>query len=261
MLARLLACFRCCKTSEKGDPYLQPLNLISSNGRTLITVNELVEQSIAARERLWVSLGSLEPFALSQNASSSSSGSGTLAAAGPKWPAGRQSFRVIHRPGGTVLLVSDGLSDPFDDIQEGEGNVNGFGVEFFIETPADELPATLSDAKNSWQFQLLFTLLSTEAEGVHGAIPEDNKRTHVNRAARVGALLGMTDLQPAAAGGVPEKIDGMPLTDVRLVNIKLISVTELKLITDRGAEGRRKLAELFSGPDRLVSSLRRSSAI
>lgn len=53
----------------------------------------------------------------------------------------------------------------------------------------------------------------------------------------------------------------MPLTDVRLVNIKLISVTELKLITDRGAEGRRKLAELFSGPDRLVSSLKRSSAV
>ena len=61
--------------------------------------------------------------------------------------------------------------------------------------------------------------------------------------------------------GVPDKIDGMPLTDVRLVNIKLISVTELKLITDRGAEGRRKLAELFSGPDRLVSSLKRSSAV
>ena len=66
-------------------------------------------------------------------------------------------------------------------------------------------------------------LLSTEAEGVHDAVPEDYKRTHVNRAARVGALLGLTDLVPASAGGVPEKIDGMPLTDVRLVNIKLIS--------------------------------------
>lgn len=259
---------------------MQPLNLIS-NGRSLTSVDELVEQSMAARERLWRSLGSLEPFALSQTASSSGSnpaGGGLLG--GPKWPAGRQSFRVIHRANGNVMLVSDGLSDPFDDIQEGEGNVNGFGVEFFVETPGDEIAASLSEVKNSWQFQLLFTvaqlaaghggirsiiddmqLLSTEAEGVHDAIPEDYKRTHVNRAARVGALLGLTDLQPAVAGGVPEKIDAMPLTDVRLVNIKLISVTELKLITDRGAEGRRKLAEMFAGEDRLVSSLRRSSVV
>ena len=53
----------------------------------------------------------------------------------------------------------------------------------------------------------------------------------------------------------------MPLTDVKLVNIKLLTLAELKLITDRGAEGRRRLSELFSGPDRLVSSLHRPSAI
>lgn len=71
-----------------------------------------MEQSSAARERVWRQLGSLEPFALSQNASS-----GPLA--GPKWPALRQNFRVIHRPNGNVMIVSDGLSDPFDDIHEG----------------------------------------------------------------------------------------------------------------------------------------------
>ena len=51
----------------------------------------------------------------------------------------------------------------------------------------------------------------------------------------------------------------MPLTDVRFVNIKLITLAELKLITERGAEGRRKLAELFEGPTRLVSALARPS--
>ena len=105
----------------------------------------------------------------------------------------------------------------------------------------------------------------------------------------------------------------MPLTEVRLVNIKLITLQarwapglergpptrgggaregargsseapcgaqhprapppppppcpppsptqELKLITDRGAEGRRKLSELFQTDNRLVSSLTRPSAL
>ncbi len=48
---------------------------------------------------------------------------------------------------------------------------------------------------------------------------------------------------------------------VRLVNIKLISLTELKLITDRGAEGRRKLSELLAGDGRLVSSINREAVI
>ncbi len=61
--------------------------------------------------------------------------------------------------------------------------------------------------------------------------------------------------------GIPNKIEGMPLTDVLLVNIKLLTLQELKLITDRGAEGRRKLSDTFAGPDRLVSSLVRNSAI
>lgn len=36
--------------------------------------------------------------------------------------------------------------------------MNGYGLEFYIETPADELPARVEDALRSWQFQLLFTV-------------------------------------------------------------------------------------------------------
>jgi hypothetical protein len=137
----------------------------------------------------------------------------------------------------------------------GENNVNGFGLEFFIETPADEIGSSLTDIKKSWQFQLLYTvsqlaagcaatrdmqlplhpwlmwdwrhsvcftsclpmftplsaghggisniiddmqLLSTEAEGVNEAIPEDRRKALVNRAGRVGALLGLTDTRIGA---------------------------------------------------------------
>ena len=115
------------------------------------------------------------------------------------------------------MLVSDGLSDPFDDLQA-DANVNGWGLEFFIETPAAELGASPAEIKASWQFQLLYTvcslaaghggirhiiddmqLLSTEAEGVSEAVPQDHKKTHVNKAARVGALLGLI-AQPEAIG-------------------------------------------------------------
>lgn len=60
---------------------------------------------------------------------------------------------------------------------------------------------------------------------------------------------------------MPSKIEGMPLTDVLLVNIKLLTLPELKLITEKGAEGRRRLNDLFMGPERLVSSLTRPSVV
>lgn len=58
---------------------------------------------------------------------------------------------------------------------------------------------------------------------------------------------------------MPERFEGMPLTDVLLVNIKLLTLTELKLITEKGTEGRRRLNELFSGAPRLVSSAKRGA--
>ena len=42
-------------------------------------------------------------------------------------------------------------------------------------------------------------LLSTEAEGVSEAVPEERRRALVNRAGRVGALLGLTDTRIGAA--------------------------------------------------------------
>lgn len=230
-----------------------------------------MEQSCAARDRLWASLGTVEPFVLSQ-----------ASAGGPwneaRWPASRQSFRAIRRSNGTTLLVSDGLSDPFDDVHDGGGNVNGYSLEFYIATPTEELGTTPDEIRESWQFQLLFTvatlavghgsirgiledmgLLSTEAEGVAEAVPEAAWGEHVNAVGRVGALLGLPD----PTGAVPERIPGMPLTDVILVSIKLLQLPELQLISDRGAAGRRRLADLFcQDPDKaVVSSLNRPSVI
>lgn len=197
--------------------------------------------------------------------------------------------------------------------------MNGFGLEFYIEAPASEFGdaadaafgsgaptstssgsgPTLHAAKASWQFQLLYTvaqlaaghggirgimdemrLLSTEAEGVAGAMPPSTSTTSegatggaqaaavVTPAGRVGALLGLR--ADALAGGAesdgrapppPDRIRGMPLTDVLLVNVKLLTLAELGLITERGAAGRAQLDAAFRGAGRLVSSLSRPSVV
>jgi hypothetical protein len=46
-----------------------------------------------------------------------------------------------------------------------DGNVNGFGLEFYLETPEDELTGGMHAVKQSWQFQLLYTV-SQLAAGV-----------------------------------------------------------------------------------------------
>lgn len=146
--------------------------------------------------------------------------------------------------------------------------------------PHQEIGHAPSEIKKSWPFQLLYTisqlaaghggirniiddmhLLSTEAEGVQEVIPQDHKRTHVNGAGRVGALLGLSDVPHASGQCIPVTFDDMPFSSVKLINIKLLTLPELKLITDHGAEGRQKLAELFVGEQKMVSSLDRPSVI
>lgn len=136
---------------------LQPLALFNPKA-SQTSLEQLLEESQVARTRVYSSLGSLQSFTLTE--------AQTLVGA-PRWPAQRQTFQVIRRPGGTVLLVSDGLSDPFDDLQA-DANVNGYGLEFFIETPDAELGSSPAEVKASWQFQLLYTVCSLAAG--HGGI-------------------------------------------------------------------------------------------
>ena len=119
---------------------------------------------------------------------------------------------VSHTP--TTLF-----SFPSSSVLPGDGNVNGYGLEFYIEAPPSELAPSVHDAKASWQFQLLYTvsqlaaghggiraimdemrLLSTEAEGVASALPPSAAAAHVNAAGRVGALLGLRS-RPGDADG------------------------------------------------------------
>jgi hypothetical protein len=88
-----------------------------------------------AREAFWRTLGKLGEEVI------------TLIVVGGSWPARRQVWRVIHRPGGRTLLVTDGLSDFF--VDRAEPSV-GFGLELALET--DE---SLNGVEKSWLLLLL----------------------------------------------------------------------------------------------------------
>ena len=52
----------------------------------------------------------------------------------------------------------------------GDGNVNGYGLEFYIETPAEELPERTEEVPKSWQFQLLYTVSQLAAGGFNSRL-------------------------------------------------------------------------------------------
>lgn len=107
------SCFGCCvsKQDVDGDSHLQPLNMFEPRNQN--TLEDLLERSTAARKDTWQELGTVEPLVLNDSANPALLG-------GPKWPALRQAFRVVRpRMGGNVILASDGLSDPFDDVTLG----------------------------------------------------------------------------------------------------------------------------------------------
>ncbi|WP_235216524.1 imm11 family protein [Archangium violaceum] len=99
---------------------------------------ELLEPPPAARRAAWKSLGRLDEMAVAPRAICY------------EWPGHRQDWAIIHREPGRILLVSEGLSDPF--IARLEPSV-GFGLELALETELAELP--LDAIEGSWPYVLL----------------------------------------------------------------------------------------------------------
>lgn len=80
----------------------------------------------------------------------------------------------------------------------GEGNVNGFGLEFFIETPSDEIADSVEEIKTSWQFQLLYTV-SQLAAGVQPAAASKPSCTTAQGLLTVHHAQGLLAVQAMAA--------------------------------------------------------------
>jgi hypothetical protein len=192
---------------------------------------ELREQTDAAREAFWRTLGRLDEEAI------------IPIVVGGAWPARRQVWRIIHRPGGRSLLVTDGLSDYFAD--RAEPSV-GFGLEVALET--DE---PLGDVEKSWPLLLLERVGNELAQ--HESVREKVKAGFLSmevagqgiseplltKEGRVGVLLGME------SSTLPRSFT-MPAGEVRLVTVKVLMPAELAYLLEHGKRGRDELVRRFT---------------
>jgi hypothetical protein len=207
-------------------------------------LRERYKQTDTAREAFWRTLGRLDEELL------------IPIVAGGSWPARRQAWRLVHRPGGSSLLVTDGLSDFYVDREEPSV---GFGLELALET--DE---PLGRVDQSWQQRLLervgdevaahervrerlkVGMMSMEVSG------KDMPPELVTAEGRVAVLLGIE------AGTLPRSFD-MPAGAVRLVTLQVLLPGELEYLLKQGKRGQEELVRRFmaSGQQHRVSARRR----
>ncbi|MBX3751815.1 MAG: suppressor of fused domain protein, partial [Opitutaceae bacterium] len=233
--------------------------------------NPAFQASANARDRYWASIGEVEPDVISHLISPGLMGE-------PAWPTLRQAYRVVRR-GSSVILATDGMSDPFDDAEEG----NGFEMELMLETA--HIPDELADPpgggidrlKESWAFDVLVTMASTVA-GVGGIVDRlDDFGGFISTEApgasgspriagqvpsrfilddSLGFLLG------APTPDFPVSVPGMPLSPVRIVPIVLLTAEELAYIRKGGAAERAEVARrLAASPTGHRCDLERASVI
>ncbi|WP_392508663.1 hypothetical protein ACF3NT_05005 [Naumannella halotolerans] len=159
----------------------------------------------------------------------------------PAWPNTRQSYRVV-RTEQTVIIASDGLSDPGRDDTER----SGFGCEVYIET-ADLAGADFEQIKTS----PYFTVIENFAQNVAnlGGISDKIEQFGVlSMEFPLGDLLPSLSTEHGSVGGLiglPAGRNGTidaPLGRVDFVPVTLISPAELEAVVAGGAAARAEIA-------------------
>jgi hypothetical protein len=191
----------------------------------------------AALDAYWATVGCVDADLLSYMVNPQFQGA-------PPWPNMRQAFRVIRTPD-TLILASDGLSDPFvsTDIMD----VSGFGMEVFVELPG--LQTMTQDAiMASAAFGLIESLARNVADA-GGLIPRLKKfgllSMEVPLHPGFGPHFTSDDGMAAVLLGmiVPDRTVTLaqPFGPVRMVPVTLLHMRELDYLIDGGAAARDAL--------------------
>lgn len=222
-------------------------------------------------DRHWQSVGTVEKDVLAYLISPSLTG-------GPYWPSTRQAYRVVRRDH-SIVLATDGLSDPFDDA---EGLGNGFEMELFLETAdiPENARGTLGDVdplRHSWAFELLEHVAKTvanaggitqqlESHGVLSLELPGFSQSHLMSDQLPQMFATADDAAGVLLGGpapdFPTRLDDMALSPVHLVPVVLITAAELEYVRTGGRAAREDLvARLQAAGVGHVSSVHRESVV
>ena len=155
------------------------------------------------------------------------------------WSFVRQAFVKVETPN-TVILASDGLSNPFDALDEPN---QGFSLECFIESDDPALRKTLPISLRCGNFIVIQCGASHRGswghKGVAGAAWSSSMELSsidVMEPFRdeegVGVLLGLDSIH------IPPSIEG-PASNIRLVSIKILTSRELQYVLRHGDAGRK----------------------
>ncbi|MCP3037566.1 hypothetical protein K6X10_20445 [Xanthomonas euvesicatoria pv. allii] len=209
--------------------------------------SEIYEKTNAARDELFGSLGKVDPDVIAHAINPAFMG-------GPSWPALRQAFSVI-RTSNSIRVASNGLSDPFDDVEEPN---NGYRLEILAETKEK----LTGDIAGSWLFKLVYAL--SQQAACSGQIADFIERHGVitmelfaqdcgledfqNEHGMVGVMIGVEHPE------LPKKIQ-FPAEDVFLAAVQILKPDELAYVAEKRAEGRNHLHSLMksSGQYHFVS--------
>lgn len=180
----------------------------------------------------------------------------------PSWPSGRQSYHVVRRSA-SLVLASDGLSDPF--VATRATGESGYGVEVFVEIPAAEAPDAAA-LRDSWAFALIEIVAQNIAGfgGIANRLERDGVVAMavplilppgpgwVDETGFTGVLIGLPARRVAA------RID-LPFGPVRFLAVTLLRPDEA-LHAARRAENREDLAARLraSGHEHLSDPARAS---
>ncbi|MDH5324250.1 MAG: hypothetical protein OEZ68_20545 [Gammaproteobacteria bacterium] len=197
----------------------------------------LYEVTCDARDRLYSSIGEVEPEVITHIINPAFLG-------GPAWPAMRQAFSVIHR-GSNTIVVSNGLADPFDNVDEEN---SGFGIEIYAETKEPiEVDISKSDI-----FKLVFATAQQAAHSGQMAnllnqykiitmelYAEDcGLYEYQTENGMVGIMIGIEHPD------LPGKVD-FPGGEVILATVQILTPSELDYVAQARAKGRNRLHASF----------------
>lgn len=214
------------------------------------------QKTYDALQAYWEKVGTVDPDVITYIINPMFLGS-------PPWPSGRQAFKII-RTTESLIIASDGLSDPFEEDKNEQRN--GFEMEVFIEVNGQQDMA-FDDIKSSAAFALIeqtarqvadwggITKLLDQINVASAEIPVSSETIpdkFFTPDGSVGVLFGMV------ARGRPKIVADTPLSPVRMVPVTVLLPSEVQEVAQSKAARDRIAKKLRDAGYRHFSDFERS---